>query len=138
MAEVLFRDLVSKLDPDTVWNIASGGCWARPNNPATPTAVLVMQDRGIDLSEHLSQPVTEALLDSINLILCMEEEHKRHIQRNFPSAKDKTFLLYEMIGKEKEIWDPIGMSQNAYENTANEILEIMTEGFELISKKARE
>jgi hypothetical protein len=49
---------------------------------------------------------------------------------------EKTFLLYEMIGKEKEIWDPIGMSQNAYENTANEMLGILTEGFERISSLA--
>jgi len=132
----LFRDLVSTLDPETDWRVASAGCWARPNNIATQTAVMVMQDRGIDLSEHLSQPVTEALLDSFNLVLCMEGEHKRFIQKNFFSAREKTYLLYEMIGKEKEIWDPIGMSQNAYENTASEMLEIMTEGFEQISSLA--
>jgi len=136
MAEVLFRDLLITLDPEANWHVASAGCWARPNNTATQTAVIVMQDRGIDLSEHLSQPVTEALLDNFNLILCMEEEHKRFIQRNFSSAWEKTFLLYEMIGKEKEIWDPIGMSQNAYENTANEMLGILTEGFERISSLA--
>jgi protein-tyrosine-phosphatase len=136
MAEVLFRDLVSTLDLDSDWCVASAGCWARPNNAATQTAVAVIQDRGIDLSEHLSQPVTEALLDSFNLILCMEEDHKRFIQRNFSSAREKTFLLYEMIGKEEEIWDPIGMSQNAYENTANEMLGIMSEGFEKISMLA--
>jgi hypothetical protein len=55
---------------------------------------------------------------------------------NFSSAREKTFLLYEMIGKEEEIWDPIGMSQNAYENTANEMLGIMSEGFEKISMLA--
>ena len=136
MAEVLFRDLLITLDPGANWHVASAGCWARPNNTATQTAVIVMQDRGIDLSEHLSQPVTEALLDNFNLILCMEEEHKRFIQRNFSSAWEKTFQLYEMIGKEKEIWDPIGMSQNAYENTANEMLGILTEGFEQISSLA--
>lgn len=136
MAEVLFRDLLFKLDSESDWHVASAGCWARPNNIATQTAVIVMQDRGIDLSEHLSQPVTEALLDNFNLILCMEEEHERFIQRNFSSAREKTFLLYEMIGKEKEIWDPIGMSQNAYENTANEMLGILTEGFERISSLA--
>lgn len=136
MAEVLFRDLVSSLDPEANWHVASAGCWARPNNIATQTALIVMQDRGIDLSEHLSQPVTEALLDNFNLILCMEEEHKRLIRRNFSSAREKTFLLYEMIGKEKEIGDPIGMSQYAYEDTANEMLGIMTEGFEKISKLA--
>jgi protein-tyrosine-phosphatase len=136
MAEVLFRDLVSTLDPDTDWIIASAGCWARQNNTATQTAVAVIQDRGIDLSEHLSQPVTEALLDSFNLILCMEEDHKRFVQRNFSSAREKTFLLYEMIGKEQEIWDPIGMSPFAYENTANEMLRIMIEGFKRISDLA--
>ena len=136
MAEVLFCDLVSTLDPETDWRVASAGCWARPNNIATQTAVMVMQNRGIELSEHLSQPVTEALLDSYNLILCMEEEHKRFIQRNFSSAREKTFLLYEMVGKEQEIWDPIGMSQNANENTASEMLRIITEGFKQISDLA--
>lgn len=96
-----------------------------------------MQDRDIDISGHLSQPISEELLDRFNLILCMEDEHKRFIHRNFPSAQAKTFLLYEMIGKEQQIWDPIGMSQFAYENTANEMLRIMTDGFERISDLAK-
>ncbi|MBM3137393.1 MAG: hypothetical protein FJZ98_04300 [Chloroflexi bacterium] len=136
MAEFLFRNLVTSYDPGSTWQIASAGCWARPNNLATQTAITVMRDRGIDISEHLSQPITEELLDRYDLILCMEEEHKRFIHRNFPSAQTKTFLLYEMIGKAQEIWDPIGLSQFAYENTANEMLRIMTEGFERISDLA--
>jgi protein-tyrosine phosphatase len=136
MAEYLFRDLVYTLDPETDWHIASAGCWARPNNLATQTAVTVMQDREIDISGHLSQPITEDILNNFNLILCMEDEHKRFIQRNFPSTEQKTYLLYEMIGKEQEIWDPVGMSPFAYENTANEMLRIMTEGFKRISDLA--
>ena len=136
MAEVLFKDLVSRLEPDVMWNIASAGCWARPNNLATTTAIEVMKDRGLNLDDHLSQPVTEALLDQYHLVLVMEEQHKGFILRNFPDVGKNTYLLYEMVDKQKEIWDPVGMSRQAYENTADEMLRIMKEGFKNISTLA--
>jgi len=136
MAEVLFKDLVSQLDPETSWIINSAGCWARPNNPATSTAIEVMKDRGLNLNDHLSQPVTEALVEKYNLSLVMEEEHKRFIFRNFPDVAKNTYLLYEIVDKLQEIWDPVGMSKQAYENTADEMLRIMREGFKKISTLA--
>jgi len=95
-----------------------------------------MRDRGINLSDHLSQSMTEALLEKYHLVLVMEEEHKHHILRNFPTFSEKTFLLYEMVNKSQEIWDPVGMSKQAYENTADEMLRIMGEGFKKISALA--
>lgn len=136
MAEVLFKDLVSQLDPNAGWEIASAGCWARLNNPATSTAIKVMKDRGINLSDHLSQPITEALLEKYQLILVMEEEHKRFILRNFHDVGKNTYLLYEMVDKLQEIWDPVGMSKQAYENTADEMLRIMRDGYKKISTLA--
>ncbi|HUV16269.1 MAG TPA: low molecular weight protein arginine phosphatase [Pelolinea sp.] len=129
MAEVLFKDLVSRKDRGEDWNIESAGCWARPGIPATDAAILVMVNRGLDLSEHASQPVTEALLEQFDLILCMETEHKQFIQRNFPSVRENTFLLSGMVGEKREIWDPVGMSLIDYEETANEILDILEKGF---------
>lgn len=136
MAEVLFKDLVSRLEPDVRWDVASAGCWGRPNNLATTTAIEVMKDRGLNLDDHLSQPVTEALLGKYHLVLVMEEEHKRFILRNFPDVGKNTHLLYEMVDKQKEIWDPVGMSKHAYENCAEEILRIMRESFQKISALA--
>lgn len=133
MAEAFFKDMVSGIDPDTHWQIESAGCWARPGNPATYSAIEVLNLRGIDLSEHNSQPVTETLLENFNLILCMESEHKRYIQRNFSSAYEKTYLLTEMIGKSKEIWDPVGMTLEIYNHIADEIIEILDSGFEALS-----
>jgi protein-tyrosine-phosphatase len=136
MAEVLFKDLTSKLDPDVKWDIDSAGCWARPNDPATSTAIGVMKDRDLNLNDHLSQPITDALLEKYALVLAMQEEHKRFILRNFPDAVGKTYLLYEMINRIQEIWDPVGMSKQAYANTADEMLRIMSEGFCKISELA--
>lgn len=133
MAEALLRDLAARTDPHADWHIESAGCWARPGNPPTNLAIQVMQQHGIDIHGHLSQPVTGAFLERFNLILCMEAQHQRHILRNFPFAQGKTFLLYEMVGKSQEIRDPVGLSLSAYENTADEMINVFHDGFDQIS-----
>ena len=81
MAEVLFKGFLegSREIPDQ-WMVGSAGLYAYPNYPATPHAQSAMINCGLDLTDHQSQPVTEALLDKYNLILCMESNQKRTIK----------------------------------------------------------
>jgi protein-tyrosine-phosphatase len=138
MAEVLFKNYLEESgETPGNWLVASAGLYAYPNYPATDNAESVMANHGLDLSNHRSQAVTESLLEKFNLILCMELNHKRTIKRNFPSAADKVFLLYEIVNENKEIWDPVGSSFSAYERTAGEILSIIKMGFEKIKNLAR-
>ncbi len=130
---MLFRDFIARqnLQPDN-WRIESAGIWAISGYSATDFAIRTMQDLDLDLRNHLSQPATESLLDEFNLILCMENDQVSFLNRNFPNKKERIFLLSEMAGIQKEIWDPAGYSLDAYQETAKEILVFLEDGFSKI------
>lgn len=137
MAEALLKEITAKRDKNQEWTIESAGCWASPDFPATDTACEAMNERNLDLNFHLSQPVTEDLLNKFELILCMESDHKQYIQRNFPSSSSKVFLLSEMIGLKEDIWDPIGMSISAYQKIVKIIVNFLEQGYAQIKNLSR-
>ena len=133
MAMALFADLVIKRGMNIdAWRIESAGCWAMSGLPATTSAITTVSARGLDLTGHRSQPITESLLDEFNLILCMAYDHKSSLQRNFPSNAAKIFLLSEMVATGKEVDDPVGLSIGIYQTTAVEILGYLQNGFDKI------
>lgn len=133
MAEVLFiQHLKEKgYDPKN-WIVASAGCWAYPDLPATRHAVQTAGKMGCDLNFHSSKAVSENLLKDFNLVLCMESDHKHFIKRNFPEAINTVTLFSEIIGKVFEIDDPVGGTLLEYEQTAERLKEIMYSGFKKI------
>jgi len=135
MAMALFSDLVNQNGekPDQ-WRIESGGCWAVAGMPATQTAITAMNARGLTLENHRSRSITESLLYQFKLILCMEFDHKISLQRKFPSCRQRIFLLSEMVNKDMEIQDPVGLPLDIYQKTADEMLDILQKGFEKIKR----
>lgn len=133
MAEVIFRQILSeseyRLDE---WLVGSAGCWAYNGFPATESAEIAVSEMGLDLSGHKSKGVSQSLLDKFNLVLCMEHDHKTTLQRNFPEAREKVFLLSEMTDEEQEIDDPIGLSLQDYLGTVEELRAYMNTGLERI------
>lgn len=133
MAMALFSDLIKEKGYKTEeWKIDSAGCWANSGMPATSGAIASLEARGLDLSEHRSKVVHETLLNDYQVILCMEDGHKRSIQRNFPAIADKVYLLSEMVSKNQEIDDPVGSSLDVYQKTVGKIEYYLTEGFDKI------
>ncbi len=133
MAMVMFMNLLTRrnMQPEN-WRIESAGIWAVSGYSATDFAILTMKDMDLDLNDHNSQPVTESLLNEFELILCMENEQVSFLMHNFQDSKEKVFLLSEMAGEIKDIWDPAGHSLQAYKNTAKEILSFLEKGFSKI------
>jgi len=133
MAEILFQDILAKKDiAKEGWQVASAGCWALPDMAATQKAQKAMEEKGLDLTMHASQAVTQKLLDNFHLVLCMEKAHITFIQKHFPAFKDRVFLLSEMIEENYEIEDPVGRSLEDYQITADHLLSIMEAGFSKI------
>ena len=133
MAEALFKSILQeKQCPPTEWVVQSAACWASGGFAASPNAILAMRERGLDISAHVSQPISEALLDSSDLILCMEYEHRSSLRHNFPQVAGRVFLLSEIVGEESEIWDPVGYSLGAYRRTADQIKSYLQRGFDRI------
>lgn len=134
MAEALFRNLLDdKGYSKDLWDVASAGCWAYPGMPATQKAIKAAGDMGADtIHFHESKAVSEDLLGSFNLILCMESGHIDFIKRHFSQSTEKVFLFSEMIDEVFEIDDPVGQSQEDYQTTADELLAIIQSGFDKI------
>jgi len=116
------------------WLIRSAGVWALENQTAATNIINLLNDRGLDLSDHRSKIVTKDLIEKFNLILVMERNQKEALKTAFPKQAAKIFLLSEMAGETFEIVDPIGGSQADFNATGLEIENILVEGFPKISQ----
>ncbi len=133
MAEALLKLQIKDSNISSAdWIVASAGCWAYPNMPATGSAAAAVSELGADLLDHAAQAVSAHLLEDFNLILCMENAHVAFINRHFPDHASKVFLLSEMIDQDFEIEDPIGRSTHDYQETAREIFGIIKKGWNKI------
>ena len=116
------------------WKIESAGTWAAEGQPAARFTQQVLLARGIDISSHRSRSVTPYLLKTFNLILTMEAGHKEALKVEFPDISRKFFTLSQMIDQSFDIFDPIGGPLVEFEETAREIFQILTKGFNKIEK----
>jgi len=118
------------------WDIHSAGVWAENGWPAARYTLEVLTSRGYDLENHLSQQVNREMVENYNLVLTMERGQKEALQIAFPDLTSRFYLLSEMVGKSHEIKDPIGRSFIDFEHTADEIDQILNDGFERIKELA--
>lgn len=125
MAEAVFRTLASErlncrqeslLEHDI--DVLSAGVAAADSAPASPEAIKVMRDRGIDLSQHLSQQVTDDMLAKSDLILTMTSGHLETLRYARPDLVDRMRVLRP---DGRSISDPIGGTMDEYRSCADEI-----------------
>ena len=131
MAMGLLRSMVE--DSSDQWKIESSGVWDLEDQPVALNTQLVLEERGIDLNDHVSRTVTGTILSEFNLVLVMEDNHKEVLKLAFPEYTNHIYMLSEMVGEIFDIVDPIGRSLADFEETALEMERILTEGFEKIS-----
>lgn len=113
--EIISR--ATKIDPDEV--------------VANPNAVLVMANRGIDISAHQSKMMAAEDAKDASLILTMTEGHKENVLKLFPAAAPYTFTLIEYVtGKPGNISDPWGKELAEYEKTASQLEELVPAALE--------
>ena len=125
MAEALMRRLVAErvgcppeqLDQHGV-TIASAGVSASPGGTAAVEAVEIMRERGIDISSHATQPLTEKLVRQADLLLTLTGAHRQAILRRWPEAAVRTTTLRT---DHSDIEDPIGGPAEVYRQCAAEI-----------------
>ena len=64
------------------------------------------------------------IIEGSDLILVMEERHKKHVVEHFPQAEHKTWLLREFTqGTREDVVDPISFAHNSYEQVVLELEE---------------
>ncbi|MFC1590353.1 low molecular weight protein arginine phosphatase [Candidatus Omnitrophota bacterium] len=120
MAEGLLRAALSELGRTDV-EVSSAGVGTSDGMRPTKETVAVMDSAGVDVSAHRSTLLTDDAVKKADLILVMENIHKRDIISRAPEARTKTYLLkgYGKLSSEIdpygiEIPDPIGMPLDGY------------------------
>jgi protein-tyrosine-phosphatase len=128
MAEVLFKDLVRQRGEANEWRIESAGVWAYGAAPATENARRAMEERGLDLSTHRSQPATNELLSQFDWIIVMTREHRETLLAQMPALAGKVLLLRELGGESGDFADPVGGGIEVYRLAADEIQALLRSG----------
>ena len=119
MAQCLFENMLAR-DPllrSAGIEVESAGTTAG-GYAATPEAMAVMHECGLDLSRHRSRPLNPGLIERADLILVMEAAHRERVAFRFPAAEAKTYPLTEYVGEQGEVPDPIGCGIEVYRECA--------------------
>ena len=128
MAAAIMDKIARENDLDVF--VESAGLFAQDGEPASENAIEALREYGIDLSQHVTQPVTEDLLRQSDVILTMTQAHKMLLEQY---AKGKTYTLLEYAGSSGDISDPYGGDLEEYEQTAQEIYDVLVEIAEKIA-----
>lgn len=123
MAEALLRYQLGKEGLSGEYYASSAGTAAYPGMPASHNAIQALKAMGIDLSQHVSSMVNDALIDSADLILTMTSSHKKRLLQLRPDVETKTHTLAEYCeGKGcADIDDPFGGDLETYMSCRDEI-----------------
>lgn len=87
---------------------------------ASPETLHVLNDHEVDLSGHASRAVTLELVEEATDIYTMTESHLAAMLANFPEHADKIRLV-TCYTDNRNISDPIGCGQAAYNNVARQL-----------------
>ncbi|MBC9784531.1 low molecular weight protein arginine phosphatase [Heliobacterium chlorum] len=137
MAQVLAQKGIAQRGLKEQVKVASAGTMAWPGAPASAHAQKVMADRNLDLSEHASRPLDEALIREADLILTMTGSHRDMVLQAAPGNDGKVFSLREFIGTEGDIADPFGRNEQAYACCAGEIEEAIEKALDRIEQSLK-
>lgn len=128
MAEVLLRKELqeySAQQPKLPLEIRSAGIMAGTGLPASPEAVKVMAEKGVDLRQHRSQLLNEKLLQWADLVLTMTDSHRLHIISQYAIPSNQIYTLAEYSGAEYiDITDPFGLGTEAYRQSAQQLQQL--------------
>lgn len=129
MAEVLFRNRLArklKLPAEQLEDrgivVMSAGLSATPGGRAADEAISVMRKRGLDLSAHESQPLSDRIVRYADLIITMTRSHRDAILTHWPEAEPRTHIITRGRG---DVADPIGGPLDLYERCADQIDELL-------------
>ncbi len=121
MAEGLLREGILR-DPQLGARgieVRSAGIHGWEGAPASELAVEVMRERGVEISGHRSQPLSEALVEWADLILTMTAAQTGWIRHVFPEADGKVERASEYSGRAGDVEDPYGEDRAEYARCAD-------------------
>ncbi len=125
MAEALLKKRIAdrlgctaaELD-DRGYVVMSAGLSAPPGGRAAAEAVQTMKERGLDLGQHESQPLSERIVRFADFIITMTRSHREAILEHFPDAEPRVHTISRGTG---DVADPIGGPLDLYRRCAEQL-----------------
>ena len=127
VVEAVLRDRLAKRGYEE-WQVQSAGTWAQDGQAASRYSREILAERGLDISDHVSQVITRPMLEEASLVLCLAEGHAEALRAEFPDQATKVFLLTEMVGQRYSISDPYGGPRFAYERMIDDVTRLIDDG----------
>lgn len=126
MAKGLFIKQLEERSPELKDKIEviTAGTYPNPGDTASPGAREVMEEIGIDISDHRARPVTEEMLEAADLILTMTGAHRDYLTRIY-GQNDKIHSLHEFLGQEGDVLDPYGGDTDTYRACRDELRQLL-------------
>lgn len=116
MAEALIKHKM----PDI--QVQSAGIFAGENQRPNNYAIQALLERGITLDTK-SQPVTDKLLHSSDLVITMTTQHKQSLILQHPNFQDKYFTLKEYVSEaDKKVWNELKKAYADYEEKRSQFI----------------
>ncbi|MFO0427934.1 MAG: low molecular weight protein arginine phosphatase [Planctomyces sp.] len=141
MAEAVFRKLAAEKIRcreielrERGIDVFSAGVSAPENFPASREAIQLLKEYNIDMGNHLSQQVTDRMLEESTCVLAMTRGHLSALRELRPDLSEKFRLLSR---KGQDVSDPIGAGLPAYQECIREIQENLTEWIDELFEKER-
>ena len=126
MAEVILKSRLASMSPKIPTTVGSAG-FLHSGEPASQPAEVVMSERQIDLTRHLSRQLSPYLVQQHDLVLTMEEEQAGEIiHMGAGEAHVESIISYASNGKEHgNVFDPYGEPIEVYRRVANQLEELV-------------
>jgi protein-tyrosine-phosphatase len=102
--------------------VVSAGIAAMMGGGPSEGAIRVMDEVGLDIRDHETQPLTEPLVRHADVIYAMTRSHREAIVAQWPSAAERTFVLST---NGSDVSDPVGGPPEQYRRCAEQIREEM-------------
>lgn len=115
--------------------VSSAGIYGLDGEPASQPGVEVLATRGVDIGDHRAHTVTADDMSRADLVLVMEDAHRRSLFYSYPHLLGKVFLFTEMAGEHGDVKDPYRQPRVAYERCADELTRLLSLGYENILRR---
>lgn len=121
MAEAIARRMIRDRGWDHV-RVASAGTAAVTGSPASPQAVAVAAEHGLDLAPHRSRMLEAGLAEWADIVLAMSRAHAARVASL--GAGDRVSLVTDFLegpGAGEPVADPFGGDTEVYRDTWNQL-----------------
>lgn len=132
MAEGLLRERLARAGFGGKVRVISRGVASLDGEPASGTGVQLLLERGINIKAHRAATLTESDLKRSDLVLVMEESHRRVIRSFAPHSLPRVLLWTELDNGSGDVADPYLRGVDAYKSTLDLLETHLNAGWETL------